>query len=182
MKTKSGIYAGIGSRETPDDILLLMEQSATILARKGFICSTGAAIGADQACANGALLGGGNVHLHLPWKGYNSDWSNKLVGNVSYFILQPTDSAAYKSVEEYHPAHKRIVDKRGPMALHARNYNILFKPDKVDFIICWTRDGKIDGGTGQALRIAADNNIRVYNLGILEVANNFKNEIKLKMV
>ena len=28
--------------------------------------------------------------------------------------------------------------------------------DPVNFIVCWTKDGKATGGTGQALRIAAD--------------------------
>lgn len=32
------------------------------------------------------------------------------------------------------------------------------------FVVCWTSDGKDSGGTGQALRIARDRNIPVYNL------------------
>ncbi len=40
----------------------------------------------------------------------------------------------------------------------------------VDFVVCWTPDGaesetsRKTGGTGQAIRIAADLGIRVYNL------------------
>jgi hypothetical protein len=34
----------------------------------------------------------------------------------------------------------------------------------VDFVVCWTKDGGKTGGTGQALRIADDLNIPIYNL------------------
>ena len=33
-----------------------------------------------------------------------------------------------------------------------------------DFIVCWTPDGKASGGTGQALRVAKDFSIPIYNL------------------
>lgn len=33
-----------------------------------------------------------------------------------------------------------------------------------DMVICWTKDGGASGGTGQALRIAKDYNIPIYNL------------------
>ena len=34
----------------------------------------------------------------------------------------------------------------------------------VDFVVCWTKDGKASGGTGHALRIAEYYNIPVFNL------------------
>ena len=34
----------------------------------------------------------------------------------------------------------------------------------VDFVLCWTADGKASGGTGQAIRIAQAFDIPVYNL------------------
>jgi hypothetical protein len=34
----------------------------------------------------------------------------------------------------------------------------------VDFIVCWTKDGKASGGTGQALRLAEDRGIVIENL------------------
>lgn len=36
--------------------------------------------------------------------------------------------------------------------------------DPVEFIICWTKDGKASGGTGQAIRIANDYGVPVFNL------------------
>ena len=32
------------------------------------------------------------------------------------------------------------------------------------FIVCWTKDGKASGGTGQALRVAKKYDIPVFNL------------------
>ncbi len=34
----------------------------------------------------------------------------------------------------------------------------------VSFVVCWTIGGKISGGTGQALRIAKDLGIPIFNL------------------
>jgi len=46
---------------------------------------------------------------------------------------------------------------------------ILFGKDlntPVEFIVCWTKSGKVTGGTGQALRIAKYYDIKVYNMGL----------------
>jgi len=48
-----------------------------------------------------------------------------------------------------------------------RNSHQIFGWDMLkesDFIICWTKDGKFSGGTGQALRIADHYGIKIYNL------------------
>ena len=39
------------------------------------------------------------------------------------------------------------------------------------FLICWTKDGKETGGTAQAMRIAKDYKIPVYNLFFEECRN-----------
>ena len=65
----------------------------------------------------------------------------------------------------YHPAWDRC--SAAAKKFHGRNcYQILgydlHTPTK--FVLCWTPGGKITGGTGQALRIAKDLNIRVFNM------------------
>ena len=47
-------YTGIGSRQTPKDILNLIEDVAFKLASKGYILRSGAAKGADTAFEDGA--------------------------------------------------------------------------------------------------------------------------------
>ena len=61
--------------------------------------------------------------------------------------------------------------KPAVMKLHARNYLII---NKVNFIVCWTPNGKVTGGTGQAIRMAASMGIKVYNLGNPNTLKAFK--------
>lgn len=147
------IYAGIGSRETPENILSEMTSFADWLSqRSDFICATGGAIGADTAFINGA----DKIHNWLPFTGYNG-----------YRSLMPdVDIESLKMAKKYHPNWKACDGST--MMMHARNSNIVLgknlnKP--VKFILCWTIDGLELGGTGQALRIAKDFDIPVINLG-----------------
>lgn len=155
------VYAGIGSRKTPAEIITVIKKIAILLALDGKTLSTGAALGADQAFAEGANMAHGKINLHLPWATYEQAWRNTL-GNITTSVLGKNDSSAFKSVEDYHPAAAKLT--QGPKALHARNFNIITKP-LVDFIVCWTTNGTMTGGTGQALRIADALQIKIYNLG-----------------
>ena len=50
--------------------------------------------------------------------------------------------------------------------------------DPVDAVVCWTKDGKGGGGTGQAIRIAKSRNIPIFDIAIpgkLEEFMNFVN-------
>ncbi len=48
-----------------------------------------------------------------------------------------------------------------------------------DFIICWTKNGKGLGGTGQALRIAKEYNIPIFDIGNYNEIEIIKKEIYL---
>jgi len=68
-------------------------------------------------------------------------------------------------VNQFHPA----PDKLSPAGrkLMARNgFQVLGTSlkDPVNAVICWTRNGKFSGGTGQALRIAHAYKIPIFNL------------------
>ena len=100
------------------------------------------------------------VTLFLPWRHYESRWVNAAIDNGANFqTLEKKDREAWNSVEKIHPAPHKLT--RGGQALHARNFLIM---QGVDFVICWTKDGKASGGTGQALRIAEERGIPVRNL------------------
>lgn len=155
------IYAGIGSRKTPGYILSVMTTLGEYFAEKEWILSTGACVGADQAFANGALKNGGTVNLFLPWHSYEKQWVNSLHGNVNVIVFDPDKhGAAVESVYKFHPAAQNL--KRSVLALHARNYLIL---NDIKFAVCYTPDGKITGGTGQAIRIINDRKRNLFNLG-----------------
>lgn len=170
-------YAGIGSRKTPDDTIAIMEDFAYAIASVSLLRS-GGADGADTAFAYGATMGGGRKEIYLPWKGFN--------GLQDGFLTEPSQ-AAMELAEQYHPGWRYL--SRGAKLLIARNgHQVLGKDldDPVDMIVCWTPNGSLtgkesnSGGTGQALRIAADHpEIQVFNLklddhreAILEVIGN----------
>lgn len=137
----SRFYAGIGSRETPADVLSLMEKIAARLGAGGFTLRSGGAGGADSAFERGAA--GFSMEIFLPWKGFN--------GNRSpHFSPSPE---AFALAEQYHPAWHRL--SQGARKLMARNSHQVLGANldsPVEFIVCWTGPS---GGTCQALRMAA---------------------------
>lgn len=148
-------YAGIGSRATPPEIIEVMEDFAYAVASEAILRSGGAS-GADTAFEYGATLGGGQREIYLPWAGFNG---------IKHGHLDRATDAAMEIAAHYHPRWQYL--KRGAKLLHGRNtHQILGKDltDPVDFVVCWTKEAKGGGGTGQALRIAKDRGITIYDL------------------
>jgi hypothetical protein len=145
-------YAGIGSRRTPEDILFFMEKLAKVLDGEGWILRSGGAVGADQAFERGAIQNKPEV----------------------FTINSKLHPLAIASVVNFHPNGNELADY--VKKLMARNAMQIFGADMrapVSFVVCWTpcaADGilipttRTTGGTGQAIRIAANSNIKVYNL------------------
>ena len=75
-------------------------------------------------------------------------------------------SETERIASEVHPAWDRCNEwARG---MHSRNCHQILGYDlqsPVDAVICWTPDGKIQGGTATVIRIALKYNIPVFNLG-----------------
>ena len=148
-------YAGIGSRETPADVMMLMTRVATKLEQSNIILRSGGADGADTAFANGVVYPT-NKRIYLPWVGFN---------NAAGVYMGSMMEDAAQIAKQYHPRWSSL--SRGAKALITRNtFQILGDDLKTpaDFIICWTKDGKASGGTGQGLRIAKDYEIPIFNL------------------
>ncbi len=150
-------YAGIGSRETPPDVLLLMTLTAKMLSAEGFTLRSGGAEGADTAFAQGA------THAEI--------FKVHLVNRVApgQDLLSPIDENLWLKAREIaaalHPGWKGL----GAYAkdLHTRNSFQILGSDLAtpsEFVVCWTPDGKASGGTGQAIRLAVARSIPVYNL------------------
>jgi hypothetical protein len=167
MKLSSHFYAGIGSRETPQPILDQMTGIACILRQMEYVLRSGHADGADLAFERGSE---GQNQIWLPWAGfnYNSPQAQGLV-RTGHYVPQ-TNWVATQLASKYHPAWDRCTD--GAQKLHTRNiYQVLgpglgiINQETVSrFVICWTKDGKASGGTGQAIRLAEDCKIPVFNL------------------
>ncbi len=163
-------YAGIGSRDTPQEILYLFEKVGMFLANKGFILRSGGAKGSDKAFEIGCDRVSGIKEIYLPWKGFEGSNSNLIV----------TDNKAFEIAKQFHPYWHNL--SQGGQKLQARNsHQVLGKdlntPSK--FIICWTKNGSGNGGTGQAIRIAKHNNIPVFDTGKYSDMDGLRSELKL---
>lgn len=149
-------YAGIGSRDTPLDFLELMTKVGQYLAGLGFVLRSGGANGADSYFEKGCDLASGPKEIYLPWNGFN--------GNKS--LLYPPSQTCIDIAKKYHPAWEKL--SQGAQKLQARNANQILGLDlktPSSFVICWTKNGAGQGGTGQAIRMANDYKIPVFDMG-----------------
>lgn len=152
-------YTGVGSRETPEDILSLMTKCAIKLREKGLGLRSGKAPGADTAFELGA---GTEKQIFVPWDGFQG-------GRLEYQVWDE----CYEIASKFHPAWQYLG--RGARALMARNVLQVLGPnlcDPSEFTICWTPDGaytqamrsKKTGGTGLAISISCEYGVPVFNL------------------
>lgn len=155
-------YTGIGSRETPPDVLSMMKNFGVVLAETGLVLRSGHADGADMAFEQGCIAVGGGKNIYLPWKGFNGAPTN----DPDYIDAGGED--AMEIARRFHPAWDRCSP--AARALHARNVHqilgtMLNEPS--GFVICWTKNGRRGGGTGQALRIAEHYGVTIFDLALL---------------
>lgn len=108
------IYAGIGSRQTPDHILKLMEDIAVVLAQRGWLLRSGLAEGADQAFHVGATMAKGQQENYIPWKGFNGANAQAIVAPDL-----PNWEDALGISSQFHPAWDKCSE--GAKKLHGRN-------------------------------------------------------------
>lgn len=137
------IYTGIGSRETPNPILILMTAIAGDLEKRGWVLRSGGASGADAAFEQGV-----------------KNKSHSVIYRPEHTTLEAMQLAA-----KFHPAWDRC--SAYARKLHGRNcFQILgiTLDNPTKFVVCWTKDGKASGGTGQAIRMAEAYSIPVFNL------------------
>lgn len=162
-------YAGIGSRETPEDILYWMYEHAAQLADCGWWLRSGGAPGADSAFENGANLQatprmGRNAfkQIFLPEDGFQQRY---VVEDPAHIFLPSPE--AFEIAAKHHPAWHRCNDFA--RKAHARNSHIILGPtltDPVKFVLCWTPRGEGGGGTGQGIRVARAYNVPVFDMAI----------------
>jgi hypothetical protein len=147
IKKEVPCYAGIGSRETPPEVLKEMTDIASRLEKKGFILRSGGAKGADSAFEAGVK---DSSMKEIFYAKDCEQWCLDLVANYIPYGRPPL-----KRMNSY-------VQK-----LLGRNMKIVFGnkgAENVQFIICWTPLGTDDGGTGYAIRAAIDSGIPIFNL------------------
>lgn len=119
-----------------------------------------------------------NSKIFLPWKGFNGS-DSKLY--LESFPEKTIEAAQELAIKYYHS--KSMT----PKTLKYMTRNVMQILDSslcnpVNFVVCYTKDGKVSGGTGQALRIAKDHNIPIYNLFHKEQTRKFLEEKVLSLV
>lgn len=147
-------YAGIGSRETPFDIQLLLFDLAAKLGQK-YTLRSGHAKGADLAFENGCV---------------------SINGGKEIFKAKDCTPESIEFTSQFHPAWENCTTDG--KKLHGRNAMIVMGKDlktPVERVICWCyeKDGEWFGGTGQGLRIAKAHDIPIYNLYFEDVRKKF---------
>ena len=135
------IFAGIGSQETPPDILELMKKISAQMYQKGHILRSGHAEGADLA------------------------FESQYPDNKEIFVARDATAEGIELASQFHPAWNRCNEYA--RKLHGRNSMIILGKNldtPVDFVVAWTKKGQFVGGTGLGLRMAYKREIPIYNL------------------
>lgn len=172
-------YTGVGSRETPDDVLRLMRRLGKVQCDLGYRGRSGAAPGADTAFWIGAQLSnryseiGFDNFLPNSWMfnrqefGFIAPDASKRIFDATSFVdtYEQAQEIAYKARGSFEGL------KEGGIQLHTRNvYQVLGptldQPSRG--LTCWAqpvgRQGKVRGGTNTAVQIALSRDIEVINL------------------
>lgn len=162
-------YAGIGSRETPDEVCDRMTAIALKLAGTWTLRS-GGADKADESFAVGALEAFGDVEIYLPWPTFNN-FSAEDPDDDAIVARWKPQPEAHEIAALFHPVWDTL--RSSVRCLHARNVHQVLgmdvtKPDLSRFVVCWTKNASGGGGTGQALRIAEHYDVPVFDLASSE--------------
>jgi len=159
--------ACIGSRELNAYQTSMCEKLGGWVVQCGHILDSGNAPGADQAFARGAnQFRPDLVHLHLPW--YKFERQAIHDDNVVHILddLDEPHLKLYRQIaEKHHPAFSRL--SQGAKKLMTRNSSILLPPPvyfTVDMCLAIPSAKRGGGGTGQGMRIALHESIRLVDL------------------
>lgn len=174
MNALGKFYTGIGSRETPPEVLKLMRDIGAYLGSRGHTLRSGGADGADSAFEQGCDAVKGKKEIYLPWRDFN--------GNKSEFYRTMPEAEVIAA--RLHPAWDRC--SRGARSLHARNIHQVLGQDlkspskRVIFWAPTSSDGTPKGGTRTAVVLALEWDIQVSNLSDGETFEIWRELVKTK--
>lgn len=165
-------YAGVGARDTPDEIGVIMTNLATELESLGWVLREGRARGADTFFGNGVRdVKNRESFIHKDYAHRVRHDPSRNIWNAARF--EDWDKAVLMA-SELHPTWYRCsLDAQG---LHARNvYQVLGQgmlPERYSrFLVCWAIPdihGVPEGGTRTAWKVAELYNIPRFNLAVRE--------------
>lgn len=151
-------YAGIGSREIPDDINQEFTRIGQLLASHGLTLRSGGADGADRAFEAGCDIAQGNKEIWLPWANFNDNKSDLVLESPIPSKVVEIASHIYSRWDSCSQVSKQ---------LHARNVYQILGHDlstPVDYVVGWSsREVTDTGGTMFGIHLALEWDIPVYN-------------------
>ena len=153
------IYAGIGPRDTPDNIVNIMLTLGRNMAERGHTLRSGASGNADIAFERGCDGANGEKEIYLPWPGFGRRHG------LDKGIKGWPSRAAQDFAAEMHPAWDKC-DRDARLFL-SRNMNILrgwHFEKHCDLLITWQHEGKTSGGTLFTVNVAKALKIPVFDL------------------
>jgi hypothetical protein len=148
--TPTMTYAGIGSRQTPSEVLKQMTEVAKELESKGYTLNTGVTFGGNKEGAD---------------KAFDDGTTKKNLFSPENQGARAKEQAIAK---EIHPNPNALT--AGALKLMARNTNQVFGDNlntPVDFVLFYAKETKgirPEGGTGQAVQMARLKEIPTINL------------------
>lgn len=161
-------YAGVGSRETPEEVLRLMRRFAAAAAKAGWVLRSGDAEGADTAFERGCDQAGGRKRIF-----YATESDITETGNPNGHHGVAGRERHLETVDQYHPKPEALSGYVRRLMARNSAQVLGFDLDRpANLMVCWTPDGATSwehtsqetGGTGQAIRIASAYKITVVNL------------------
>jgi hypothetical protein len=171
-------YAGIGSRETPEDVLNLMTEAAKYLESLGYTLNTGKTFIArpsndpkyqKQYEERLAFSKKNNGKVGLDEEGADRAFSLGTTKKNLFGVNAPVGKKELTVMEEIHPAPDKLTE--GAKKLMARNTNQIFGENldtPVDFVLFYAKETsnplRVAGGTGQAVEMARRKRIPTINM------------------
>ena len=160
------VYAGVGSRETPQEVLNAMRSCASKLAEGGWTLRSGAAPGADTWFEIGCDDAGGSKEIYLPWASFRGRTVGhrgaKLPGREA---LPRLEGLAKKYWDPSKCPWSRL--RSSTRSIMTRNVcQVLGEhgDEPAQAVLYWTPLPE-SGGTTQALRIARAHDIPCIRIG-----------------
>jgi len=168
-------YTGIGSRECPEETLKAIKEIGAYLGSRGWTLRSGGADGADKFFETGCDEVCGPKEIYLPWEEFNYNLSFLYLKNMTVDVQEKAKEVAQK----FHPAWDHL--SWAARVLMTRNsLQILGQDMKTpsSFVVCYSIK---QGGTTQAMRIAQDMGIPIFNIADEKVLSDLKQHMQRKL-
>lgn len=148
-------YGGVGSRKTPLNITMAMSYLGIRLGSLGYTLRSGHAMGADLAFEEG-------VDFIKSTKEIFTVNSGTILQREQWRNVARSHHPSWQSCSEY---ARKLHTRNSPIVL-GQNLNT-----PIEFLICWTPNGEVKGGTGQTIRVASSFGVPIFNLALDEHIN-----------